>query len=128
MNDIASREDIKLLVDQFYGRVRNDDLLGPIFKKVIGDHWDSHLEKMYNFWHTVLLNEHRYQGSPFAPHLKLPIEKEHFDRWLSLFGETLDKNFEGEKADEAKWRSEKMAQMFQFKLDHFKNSTNTPIV
>ena len=73
---------------------------------------------MYRFWETVLLNNHTYHGSPFAPHAKLPISAEHFERWLELFLETIDANFTGEKAKEAKWRAEKMAEMFQYKHKH----------
>lgn len=123
-SDITTLSDIKLLVDTFYDRVREDELIGPIFDRVVQDRWPGHLEKMYRFWQTVLLSEHTYQGSPFPPHSKLPIEKEHFDRWLSLFSETLRELFSGEKADEALWRAEKMAQMFQFKIDYFRNNLN----
>ena len=83
--DITQLEDVKELVDRFYGKVREDTLLGPIFDTRIGDRWPEHLEKMYKFWQTVLLNEHTYYGSPFAPHAQLPVDKAHFDRWLTLF-------------------------------------------
>ncbi|TVR38331.1 MAG: group III truncated hemoglobin [Cryomorphaceae bacterium] len=126
--DITSLADIKQLVNTFYDRVREDDLIGPVFEKIVQDRWPEHLEKMYRFWQTVLLGEHTYYGSPFPPHSKLPIEKKHFDRWISLFSETVSELFSGDKADEAFWRAEKMAQMFQFKIDHIKNNPNkTPL-
>src|SRR5690606_41639624 len=81
----------------------------------------SHLEKMYRFWQTVLLGEHTYYGSPLAPHIKLPVQGTHFDRWKQLFMETVDENFTGEKAAEAKFRAEKMAEMFQLKIEYFKH-------
>ena len=117
MQDIKNLTDIKLMVDTFYSSVREDSLLGPIFNKVIGKHWDTHLAKMYAFWQTVLLHQFAYKGSPFAPHRKLPIEQNHFDRWLELFYASIDKNFKGKIADEAKWRAGKMAQMFMYKLE-----------
>lgn len=116
--EIQSINEITLLVNRFYEKVQQDDLLGPIFEKVIDDNWEPHLEKMYRFWETVLLNNHTYHGSPFAPHAKLPIGADHFDRWLKLFLETIDENFTGEKAKEAKWRAGKMAEMFQYKHKH----------
>ena len=119
---------IKELVNRFYGKVREDELLGPIFDKRIGNRWPKHLEKMYKFWQTVLLNEHTYYGSPFAPHARLPVDKEHFDRWLALFYETLDENFSGPQADEAKWRSAKMADMFRYKIEYYRNNPATPIL
>lgn len=125
--DIQTRKDIELLVDSFYGKVRKDGLIGPIFTNVIKDNWPTHLEKMYRFWETVLLYERSYRGSPFMPHSKLPIEKRHFDRWLMLFRETLGELFDGKVAGEAKWRSEKMAEMFVFKLQHYKNTDKKPL-
>ncbi|MEX1190388.1 MAG: group III truncated hemoglobin [Brumimicrobium sp.] len=119
--EIQSINEIMLLVNRFYEKVQHDELLGPIFEKVINGNWEPHLEKMYRFWETVLLNNHTYHGSPFAPHAKLPIGAEHFDRWLKLFMETIDEHFTGEKAKEAKWRAGKMAEMFQYKHNHINN-------
>lgn len=121
-------EDIRLLVDNFYAKVRSDNLLSPIFNGVIKDRWPEHLEKMYTFWQTVLLGEHTYYGNPFMPHADLPVEKQHFDRWIELFYQTLEEQFEGEKADEAKWRAAKMTEMFQHKIAHYRNSGSRPLI
>lgn len=123
-NDISSMEDIKKLVDTFYGKVREDDMIGPIFNNVIKDRWPIHLEKMYTFWQTVLLGEHTYYGSPFPPHAHLPVSVEHFETWKSLFNATVKENFKGPVADEAIWRAEKMAQMFQSKIAFYKENQN----
>jgi hemoglobin len=77
--DITTLEDIKLLVDTFYTKVQKDDFIGPIFKGKISNRWSEHLEKMYRFWQTILLEKHTYTGSPFPPHKHLPINKVHFD-------------------------------------------------
>ncbi len=121
-DDILSLDDIKLLVNTFYNKIREDILIGPIFNERIQDRWPEHLAKMYTFWQTVLLGEHTYYGSPFPPHAQLPIKHHHFQRWLSLFSETLNELFIGEKAKEAIWRADKMAQMFEYKIQHFKNN------
>ena len=126
--EIQTIEDIKLLVDSFYDKVRKADLIGGIFNGVIKDQWPKHLDKMYRFWQTVLLSDHTYYGSPFKPHAELPVSKAHFDQWLTLFRETVDENFIGEKADEAKWRAEKMAEMFQYKIEYFRNSKSKPLI
>lgn len=125
--EIISIADIRVLVDAFYGKVRKDELLKDIFNNVIGDNWPTHLEKMYRFWQTVLLGEHTYSGMPFPPHAKLPVGKEHFERWLLLFYQTIDEHFEGEKADEAKWRAQKMAEMFHYKIEYFRNNNLSPL-
>ena len=124
MKDISTRDDIVKLVNEFYGKVKTDELLGPIFAAVVKDNWPKHLQKMYGFWETILLNVRAYSGSPFPPHAKLPIEKQHFDRWLELFHETLDQHFDGEKAEEAKSRSTQMGLMFNYKLEHINKSSN----
>jgi hemoglobin len=119
---ILTIEDVKLLVDTFYQRIQADKLLGPVFNEVIQDNWSVHLEKMYRFWQTVLLGEHTYFGTPFPPHAKLPVGHEHFAAWMGLFTKTVDELFAGEKADEAKWRAGKMAEMFEFKIAYFKKN------
>lgn len=126
--EIENIEDIKLLVNEFYSKVRADELLADIFNSVIKDKWPIHLEKMYTFWQTVLLREHTYYGSPFVPHADLPVGKMHFDRWLELFYQTLDEHFTGEKAEEAKWRADKMAQMFQLKIASYRADSRRPLI
>lgn len=128
MNDISTIEDIKLLVDTFYGKVREDQLLSPIFNGVIQDRWPQHLEKMYRFWQTVLLQEHTYYGSPFPPHAGLPVDQLHFNTWLGIWHQTLDALFEGEKANEAKWRGDKMAVMFLSKIEYYRDNATTPLL
>lgn len=120
--DIRNLDDIKLLVDTFYDLVRDNKLLAPIFNERIQDHWPQHLAKMYTFWQTVLLGDHTYLGSPFPPHAQLPITHEHFEQWLNLFSQTVDQLFHGEKAEEAKWRANKMAEMFQFKISYHREN------
>ncbi len=75
------------LVHGFYDRVRADALLGPIFADHISD-WGLHLEKLVDFWSSVALMTGRYHGAPMSKHLPLPIQAEHFERWLELFQQT----------------------------------------
>ena len=114
--DILTLDDVKNLVDTFYGKIRNDELLAPIFNERIEDRWPEHLEKMYRFWQTVLLGEQTYYGAPFVPHAQLPVTNQHFGQWVRIFNETVDALFSGEKADEAKWRGKKMAEIFEAKI------------
>lgn len=128
LHDIATLDDVKLMVDEFYGKIRQDDKLGHIFNGVIQDRWPEHLEKMYRFWQTVLLDEHTYYGSPFVPHAKLPVSKPHFERWTGLFAETVDELFAGPKAERAKWQGNRMAEMFQTKIDYYKTNSGQPLL
>ncbi len=74
------------LVALFYGRVRQDSELGPIFNDAIAD-WPHHLSKLTDFWHSVMLTSGRFKGNPMMKHLihKTRIKPEHFDRWLELW-------------------------------------------
>ena len=119
--DITTFDDIKLLVDTFYSKVQKDEFIGPIFNEKIGNRWPEHLEKMYRFWQTILLEVHSYSGSPFPPHKQLPVAKEHFDRWMEIFTATTDSLYAGPLAEEAKLRAKNMAEMFHYKIDYFRN-------
>jgi hemoglobin len=81
-----TEEMIGELVTGFYGRVREDALLGPVFAKV--QDWDGHLAKLKDFWSSVVLMTGRYHGSPMRAHLPLTLIGDHFDRWLDLFEQT----------------------------------------
>jgi hemoglobin len=121
MQDIQNIEDIKILVDSFYQKVRNNELLAPVFNEKIQNNWPQHLEKMYRFWQTILLEEHTYSGSPFPPHATLLIAEEHFGTWLELFMSTIEEHFVGERANEAKLRAGLIAKTFHFKIESLRN-------
>ena len=113
MTDITDRKDIMELVDSFYSKVTNDDVLEPIFRHV---NWPKHIPTMYNFWSSMLLGDQTYQGNPFEKHIHLDIDSTHFNRWLELFAHNVDEHFAGARADEAKSRAVTIAGVFQHKL------------
>ncbi len=79
------------LVEAFYVKIREDDLLGPIFAERITD-WPPHLARMKAFWRSVLHNSGEFSGNPMLKHLAIPgLELRHFSHWLDLFYETLRK-------------------------------------
>ncbi len=78
---------IDRLVRTFYGKVRKDPLLGPVFDARIKD-WEPHLQRMCAFWSSVALMSGVYSGRPMEKHLPLPVDARHFDRWLALFEQT----------------------------------------
>jgi hemoglobin len=112
-HDIETEEDITNLVNRFYTKVRNDDLLAPVFNSIIKDNWDSHLQTMCRFWSTILLYSKTYLSDPMAKHLPMPIEKKHFDNWLALFEETVDELFSGITATTAKMRANNIARIMK---------------
>ncbi|MHB1302279.1 MAG: group III truncated hemoglobin [Acidiphilium sp.] len=78
---------IERVVHAFYARIRQDPLLGPIFEQRIHD-WGTHLVQMCAFWSAVMLKTGRYHGTPMQKHMTLPVESDHFARWLDLFADT----------------------------------------
>ena len=89
---------IAALVAGFYGRARQDDLIGPVFETAIDD-WDAHLSRLTDFWSSVTLSTGRYKGNPFGAHRPLPLAPEMFDRWLALWRETAHEVFEPPAAE-----------------------------
>jgi hemoglobin len=111
--DIASRKDIEILVNRFYDQVKTDELIGPLFSHV---DWPHHLPVMYDFWSSMLLGDQSYRGNPLQKHLPLPLQREHFERWLKLFTKTVEENFSGDKAEEVKVRAGSIAGIFQHRM------------
>lgn len=80
---------VSRLVESFYGRIRADELLGPIFVARI-DHWPVHLDRMKSFWRSILHNSGEFAGNPMAKHVAIPgLDQSHFAHWLELFYATL---------------------------------------
>ncbi len=115
LKDIDTQENIQLMVDSFYDNVRQDDILEPVFTEFIDD-WDAHLPIMYRFWEKLLFGKDSYRSNPFQKHLNLPVSAKHFARWVELFTQTIDKNFFGPKANEAKRLAANIANSFQARM------------
>ena len=89
--DGITEERLGELVELFYGRVRKDDLIGPVFNRAIHD-WPEHLERLQAFWSSVMLTSGRYKGRPLPAHVKHgdSIRQASFDRWLELWREATE--------------------------------------
>lgn len=103
--DLDTQEQIAEMVRRFYADVAPDDLLGPVFHDVAGVDWSTHLPKLTAFWCRALLGVAGYTGNPFQAHARIhgrqPFTAAHFERWLSLFHETIDLGWVGPLADRA---------------------------
>ena len=96
-----SRASIATLVGDFYTDIRRDGVLQPIFDGAIGANWEPHLERMVDFWCSVMLSSGEFKGNVFGKHMALQgIEMEHFRRWLGLFETHARRLFEPKVADE----------------------------
>jgi len=104
-HDIQSKKDIKLMVDSFYDKVNNNNRLSYVFNDFSKINWDEHLPKMYGFWNTLIFGEKDYKGNPFALHINLPVQKEHFDEWIALFEVNIDELFKRKNSRSNKTKS-----------------------
>ena len=120
MKDIETRDDIEKLLDDFYKKVVDDDLIGIFFTRIVQLDWEKHMPVMYDFWETTLLGNMKYKGNPMTKHFELNKKKallpEHFNRWLLLWIDTVNKNFSGDKSKEAINRASQIGELMKFKM------------
>lgn len=125
--DISNREDVNHLIRQFYGQVREDDLLGPIFNRHLTSEseWEEHFVTLTNFWESNLFIVKNYQGNPMRAHLNVDrnegntLSQEHFGRWLQLWLSTVDELYTGDRANQVKEKARNIASfMFMRIFNH----------
>ncbi len=120
LHDIDDHADCERLVRAFYTRVLVDPLIGWIFVDVARLDVEAHVPRIASFWATILLDEHSYSGSAFAPHAALNanvrLRVGHFQQWVNLWGSTIDELFAGERAELAKSHAVRVSKAFQRRL------------
>lgn len=119
-NDIKNRIDVERLVNAFYDKVKQDDVIGFIFNDVAKVDWDKHLPVMYDFWENIIFLTNKYTGNPMSVHIilneQVPFNRQHFQRWIELFTGTVDALFEGKKADLTKEKAISIAAIMETKI------------
>lgn len=125
-HDIENRKDIERLINSFYGKIKQDSVIGFIFNDVAKVNWEKHLPVMYDFWESIIFFKNTYNGNPMLVHIHLnkivKLKEEHFERWLQLFTNTVDELFEGEKASLAKERAINIAIIMKTKIATVSNN------
>jgi hemoglobin len=123
LRDIENRADVFLLVSTFYAKIKLDSFIGPIFLEAIPENeWESHLEKLTDFWETNLFFVRNFKGNPMKAHKDLDaqfnhtIEQKHFGKWLEMWFTTVNELFSGTKAYEAKERARNIASILFLKM------------
>jgi hemoglobin len=120
MKLLQNEKDISLLVNNFYHKVLEDELLAPFFEHAMKHNWETHLEVMNRFWNNILFYTGGYFGTPLQSHQVLhhfkALQPQHFERWLLLFNTTVDELFTGKKAELAKARAYSIAIVMQMKV------------
>ena len=118
--DIETREDIELLVTQFYEKVKKDPVIGYIFNDLARVNWEKHLPVMFDFWENTLFFTGTYSGNPMKSHQRLhqlyTLNEKHFAQWVQLFSATVDELFKGEKAELAKQRAISISTVMRIKI------------
>lgn len=115
MHSELNRAAIATLVHDFYADIRRDGVLGPVFEGAIGAHWEPHLERMVDFWSSVMLSSGEFKGNVFGKHMQLQgIGVEHFQRWLGLFEGHARRLFEPAVADEFLVVAKRIAASLQY--------------
>ena len=113
----VDRAFISRLVRTFYDRVRQDARLGPIFAREITGDWEPHLEKMTDFWSSVILKTGDYHGRPVPAHMKIAdITPDDFTIWLGIFRDTAEELSAPEVAAVFIDRAERIARSLQLAL------------
>jgi len=118
--DIASREDLLLLVTRFYEKLLSDNSISYLFTDVAEIKLEHHLPVLVDFWDSILFQSDTYRKNAMQPHLDLhtksPLQPRHFETWLLYFKEAVDEYFAGEKAFLAKERATSIATVMKIKI------------
>lgn len=130
LGDLDTRTAIHHLVVAFYREVVFDDLLAPVFDEVAETDWAVHIPRLVDYWCTILIGEHSYNGALLDAHREVhrrdPIRAEHFDRWYRLWVTSIDSRWSGPRAEHAKHHAAATAGLISRRLrgiDHDCRST-----
>ncbi len=112
-----TEKQIGRLVDQFYAKVRQDEVIGSLFNAAVDD-WPEHLDRLAGFWSSVMLTSGRYKGSPVAAHRRHAgaITPAMFERWLELWRQTAGEALSAEDATAVIGKAERIAESLQLAL------------
>lgn len=113
---------VRAVVERFYARARQDDVVGPVFNRIIpDDEWPAHLDKITDFWSSMLLGTGRYMGRPMPRHIAIPeLSDSHFARWLALFRKTVEEICPPEVAALFVERAERIGNNFRIRIAQFR--------
>lgn len=124
MRDIETKEDITFLMDAFYTKMLDDEVVGYIFTEVTQLDLEKHLPSLTNFWENMLLTQNEYKKNVMDIHIQLNAKEKllplHFSRWLELLTETVKSNFKGDKAERMLNSARNIADLMQYKLTQIK--------
>lgn len=113
MTDIKTYEDCIILIEKFYAKLLSDKDISHYFAEL---DLKTHIPRVADFWAFILVDKAGYSNNMMAAHAKLALGEKDFKQWLRLFHETIQENFEGEKANLAIERSKLIAWTMSSKM------------
>ncbi|WP_299810919.1 group III truncated hemoglobin [uncultured Roseibium sp.] len=118
---------IRVMVQTFYGCIREHPRLGEIFSRRLEGRWDEHLLKMESFWQSVLLKNGAYKGKPVPAHMKQKeLVSSDYGEWLTVFRPVVRELFVPDLADEIIMVAERIAQSLWLATFGFAAATPPP--
>jgi hemoglobin len=118
--DIETRADVEEVLTVFYQKVFKDDLIGFFFTEVVPLNLDTHIPVIADFWESVLFGARGYRKNVMQVHQHISdlatIKKEHLNRWVQLFTQTINDLAEGDTAELMKQRAQSIATLMEIKI------------
>lgn len=118
--DIESRKDIEKVLEAFYRKVFTDQLIGHFFTIIVPLDLEKHIPLITDFWESIIFNTQNYRKNVMEIHhhinMQSSIKKEHLDRWVQIFHQTIDELHEGDKARLMKQRARSVATLMEIKF------------
>ena len=118
--DIETREDLEILLREFYNVLLKDDSINYIFTDVARIDMEAHIPVITDFWEMVLFQTGSYRKNAIQVHTELnkltPLTAGHFKTWLHHFNNTVDRLYNGSNAFQVKQRAASIATIMQIKI------------
>lgn len=120
MKDIENKDDLYLLVDEFYKKLLSDSSISYIFTDVVKIKLEEHLPILVTFWSQSLFNTGGYYNNLTQMHLDISkkeyLTPELFKIWINHFNSSVDENFKGENAEKIKTQALSISTVLQIKI------------
>ncbi len=120
LRDIETREDILLIMKEFYDKLLADESIAYIFTEVAKINLEDHFPVLVDFWDSILFGSGTYRNNAMQVHIDLakksPLTQQHFKTWLTYLINSIEENFEGIKAHMMKARAQNIAGLMEFKV------------
>ena len=120
MNDIQNKDDLNILVRNFYDKLLSDEAISYIFTNVVKVNLEHHLPVLVTFWAQVILGTGGYTNNLTQIHLDINVKEylspQLFTIWLNHFNLAVDENFKGENSEKIKTQALSLATILQIKI------------